>query len=204
MQSLVINHNIVTDMDVFNVNVKIQIGVTDELFKLLQPVISGLSKPQVENEKHTSRTEEVTEAKEEAKEETEEKTEEKTEEVTEAKEETEEKTEEVTEAKEETEEKTEEKTEAKEAKKEYTEVDVRAAMDATRKRIEGEDYKTNTESEGRKNWHRKLTAWFKNTAAILGADKPSELPDSASRAAFIACCERVTVENNELIENTPF
>lgn len=87
---------------------------------------------------------------------------------------------------------------------EYTEVDVRAAMDEARKRIEGEDYKTNTESEGRKKWHRALSSWFKNTAAIYGADKPSELPDSESRRKFIAECAAVKVINDELSQDLPF
>lgn len=88
--------------------------------------------------------------------------------------------------------------------KEYTEVDVRAAMDRTRRRIEGENYKEKTDSEGYKRWHRTLTGWFKNTAAMLGAEKPSALPDSESRAKFIACCDAVTVKNDELVEDCPF
>lgn len=88
--------------------------------------------------------------------------------------------------------------------KEYTEVDVRAAMDRTRKRIEGENYKEKTDSEGYKRWHRTLTGWFKNTAAMFGAEKPSALPDSESRAKFIACCDAVTVKNDELVEDCPF
>lgn len=88
--------------------------------------------------------------------------------------------------------------------REYTEVDVRAAMDEARKRIEGEDYKTNTESEGRKKWHRALTGWFKNTAALYGAEKPSELPDSESRGKFIRLCAEVKVENDELTTDIPF
>lgn len=75
--------------------------------------------------------------------------------------------------------------------KEYTEVDIRAAMDRTRKRIEGEDYKEKPDSEGYKTWHKRLTAWFKNTAALCGAEKPSALPDSESRAKFIAACDAV-------------
>lgn len=93
---------------------------------------------------------------------------------------------------------------AKEETKEYTEVDVRAAMDRTRKRIEGENYKEKPDSEGYKRWHRTLTAWFKNTAAALGAEKPSALPDSESRAKFIACCDAVYVKNDELTEDCPF
>lgn len=88
--------------------------------------------------------------------------------------------------------------------KEYTEVDVRAAMDATRKRIEGENYKEKTDSDGYKKWHRPLTAWFKNTAAICGAVKPSALPDSDSREKFIRCCENVAVIDGELIDKLPF
>lgn len=88
--------------------------------------------------------------------------------------------------------------------KEYTEVDVRAAMDATRRRIEGEDYKNNTGSEGYRKWHRALTAWFKNTATVLGAEKPSALPDSESRGSFIAHCEAVYVKDDELVEDLPF
>lgn len=93
---------------------------------------------------------------------------------------------------------------AKEETKEYTEVDVRAAMDRTRKRIEGENYKEKPDSEGYKKWHRVLTGWFKNTAAIYGAEKPSALPDSESRAKFIACCDAVYVKGDELVEDCPF
>lgn len=88
--------------------------------------------------------------------------------------------------------------------KEYTEVDVRAAMDRTRRRIEGENYKEKTDSEGYKKWHRVLTGWFKNTAAMFGAEKPSALPDSESRAKFIACCDAVQVKGDELVEDCPF
>lgn len=93
---------------------------------------------------------------------------------------------------------------AKEETKEYTEVDVRAAIDRTRKRIEGENYKEKTDSEGYKKWHRVLTGWFKNTAAMFGAEKPSALPDSESRAKFIACCDAVQVKGDELVEDCPF
>lgn len=89
--------------------------------------------------------------------------------------------------------------------KEYTEVDVRAAMDAARKRIEGENYKEKPDSEGYKKWHRVLTAWFKNTAAMFGAEKPSALPDSESRYKFIRCCEAVFVNDaGELDSDCPF
>lgn len=88
--------------------------------------------------------------------------------------------------------------------KEYTEVDVREAMDRTRKRIEGKNYKEKTDSEGYKKWHRVLTAWFKNTAAVFGAEKPSALPDSESRRKFIEACDAVYVKDGELTENCPF
>lgn len=88
--------------------------------------------------------------------------------------------------------------------KEYTEVDIRAAMDRTRKRIEGEDYKEKPDSEGYKTWHKRLTAWFKNTAALYGAEKPSALPDSESRAMFIAACDAVEIKGDELTETCPF
>ena len=87
---------------------------------------------------------------------------------------------------------------------EYTEEDVRAAMHRTRQRIEGEDYKGKPDSEGYKQWHRVLTAWFKNTAAIYGVEKPSALPDSESRAKFIRDCDEVSIINGELSEPVPF
>ena len=88
--------------------------------------------------------------------------------------------------------------------KEYTEVDIRAAMDRTRKRIEGEDYKEKPDSEGYKTWHKRLTAWFKNTAALCGAEKPSALPDSESRTKFIAACDAVEIKGDELTKTCPF
>lgn len=90
------------------------------------------------------------------------------------------------------------------AAKEYTEVDVRAAMDAARKRIEGENWKENPDGEGYKKYHRQLTAWFKETAALYGAEKPSALPDSESRGKFIAACERVRVDDDGTITDLPY
>ena len=99
-----------------------------------------------------------------------------------------------------------EKTSATEqpAAKSYTEVDVRAAMDAARKRIEGEGWKENPDSEGYKKYHRQLTAWFKETAALYGAERPSALPDSESRGKFIAACERVRVDDDGTISDLPY
>lgn len=90
------------------------------------------------------------------------------------------------------------------AEKTYTEVDVRDAMDRARRRIEGEDYKTNTTGELYTQWHRKLTAWFKQTAAAYGSDKPSTLPDSESRRKFIEECDLVHVSGSCLTTPLPF
>ena len=86
----------------------------------------------------------------------------------------------------------------------YTEVDVRDAMDRARRRIEGEDYKTNTTGELYTQWHRKLTAWFKQTAAAYGSDKPSTLPDSESRRKFIEECDLVHVSGSYLTTPLPY
>ena len=86
----------------------------------------------------------------------------------------------------------------------YTEVDVRDAMDRARRRIEGEDYKTNTTGELYTQWHRKLTAWFKQTAAAYGSDKPSTLPDSESRRKFIEECDLVHVSGSCLTVPLPY
>lgn len=87
---------------------------------------------------------------------------------------------------------------APEPQKEFTEVDVRAAMDRTRRRIEGENYKEDTNGEGYKKWHRVLTGWFKTTAAVYGAEKPSTLPDHNARKGFITECDELHVVNGEL------
>lgn len=79
------------------------------------------------------------------------------------------------------------------ANKEYTEVDVRAAMERTRKRIEGDDYKENTNGEKYKKYHRQLTAKFKNIAALLGSEKPSALPSSELRETFCAQCDELVI-----------
>jgi hypothetical protein len=86
-----------------------------------------------------------------------------------------------------------------------TEVDVRAAIDRTRKRIEGENWKENPDGEGYKKWHRALTSWFKSAATAYGADKPSALPDNESRQKFINDCDSLEVaEDGELKINVPF
>lgn len=87
--------------------------------------------------------------------------------------------------------------------KEYTEVDVRAAMERTRKRIEGEDYKENTSSERYKKYHRALTAEFKNIAAFLGSDKPSALPSSELRETFCNQCDALILEDGKITSKLP-
>lgn len=91
-----------------------------------------------------------------------------------------------------------------EADKEYTEVDVRAAMERTRKRIEGEDYKENTSSENYKKYHRQLTAEFKNIAAFLGSEKPSALPTSELRRNFCNQCDELILEDGQITRKIPF
>lgn len=88
--------------------------------------------------------------------------------------------------------------------KEYTEVDVRAAMERTRKRIEGEDYKENTSSEKYKKYHRQLTAEFKNIAAFLGSEKPSALPTSELRRSFCYQCDELILEDGKITRKVPF
>lgn len=88
--------------------------------------------------------------------------------------------------------------------KEYTEVDVRAAMERTRKRIEGEDYKENTSSENYKKYHRALTAEFKSLAAFLGSDKPSALPSSELRETFCNQCDALILEDGKITRKIPY
>lgn len=88
--------------------------------------------------------------------------------------------------------------------KPLTAEDVRAAMHATRQRIEGEDYKENTNGELYKKYHKPLTAQFKNIAALLGADKPSALP-SDKIADFIEQCNGLQImEDGTIGSNYPF
>ena len=82
--------------------------------------------------------------------------------------------------------------------KELTEEDVRAAMHRTRTRIEGEDYKENTDGELYKKYHKQLTANFKNISALLGADKPSALP-ADKRESFIKQCDELEIGDDGTI-----
>ena len=88
--------------------------------------------------------------------------------------------------------------------KPLTAEDVRATIHKTRQRIEGEDYKENTNGELYKKYHKPLTAQFKNIAALLGAEKPSALsPDKI--ANFIEQCNGLQVmEDGTIGSNCPF
>ena len=97
--------------------------------------------------------------------------------------------------------------EAAAPQKEYTTEDVRAAMDRARQRIEGENYK-NEKTEGSVKFHSALTERFKDYAGWIvkkkeGQEKPSQLPDSASRAQFIAMCNNLSLseDGTQIIED---
>lgn len=88
--------------------------------------------------------------------------------------------------------------------KPLTAEDVRAAMHKTRQRIEGEDYKENTNGDLYKKYHKPLTATFKNIAALLGAEKPSALPPDKI-ASFIEQCDELRVmEDGTIGPKLPF
>lgn len=168
-------------MDTIKINVNVQIGVTKELFGLLsafqhRPAPAVAAAPAESKPGEAAAPAEVEQPKPEP----------------EAK-------------KEEAAPKAEAKKEAAPANKEYTEVDVRAAMERTRKRIEGDDYKENTNGEKYKKYHRQLTANFKNIAALLGSEKPSALPSSELRETFCAQCDKLVIgEDGNITTNAPF
>lgn len=82
--------------------------------------------------------------------------------------------------------------------KPLTAEDVRAAMHKTRQRIEGEDYKENTNGDLYKKYHKPLTATFKNIAALLGAKKPSALPPDKI-ASFMEQCDELRIMDDGTI-----
>ena len=171
-------------MDPIKINVNVQIGVTKELFGLLS-AFQHRSAPAVAAAPAESKPDEAAE-------------------VEQLKPEPEAKKEEAAPAADPAP-KAEAKKEAAPANKEYTEVDVRAAMERTRKRIEGDDYKENTNGEKYKKYHRQLTANFKNIAALLGSEKPSALPSSELRETFCAQCDELVIgEDGNITTNTPF
>ena len=168
-------------MEPIKINVNVQVGVTEELYSLLRNLLPGampVAAPEPAAQQQESKTDEEQPA-----------------EVINPEPTPELKKEQAAPAKEE---------EAEPADKEYTEVDVRAAMERTRKRIEGEDYKENTSSEKYKKYHRQLTAEFKNIAAFLGSDKPSALPTSELRKNFCNQCDELILEYGQITSKIPF
>lgn len=88
--------------------------------------------------------------------------------------------------------------------KPLTAEDVRAAMHKTRQRIEGEDYKENTNGDLYKKYHKPLTATFKNIAALLGAEKPSALPPDKIASFMEQCDELHVMEDGTIGPKLPF
>ena len=85
-----------------------------------------------------------------------------------------------------------------------TAADIRAAMDKTRSRIEGEDWETNKDSELRKKYHSQLTQRFKNLGATFGSEKPSTLTGNDA-LSFIEACGRIFVNDKGELDNVlPF
>jgi len=95
-----------------------------------------------------------------------------------------------------------EQPQADQAPKELTEQDIREAMHRTRQRIEGENYKDETDGELYQKYHRQLTSQFKNIAALLGADKPSALP-ADKREQFIRECDDLIIGEDGTIQSKP-
>lgn len=165
-------------MEPIKINVNVRVGVTEELYSLLRNLLPGakpVAAPEPAVQQRESKTDEAPQPAE----------------VINQEPTPEPKNEEAAPAKE-------------EADKEYTEVDVRAAMERTRKRIEGEDYKENTSSEKYKKYHRQLTAEFKNIAAFLGSEKPSALPTSELRRNFCNQCDELILEDGKITRKVPF
>ena len=81
---------------------------------------------------------------------------------------------------------------------------MREAIERTRRRILGPDYREHRDSEVYRRWYHPLRDWFVNLSNTLGYDKPSALPDHASRAAFIRHCDAVEVKADELVEPQAF
>lgn len=93
---------------------------------------------------------------------------------------------------------------AEAGQKPLTAEDVRAAMHKTRQRIEGEDYKENTNGDLYKKYHKPLTAQFKNIAALLGAEKPSALPPDKIASFMEQCDELRVMEDGTIGPKLPF
>lgn len=73
-----------------------------------------------------------------------------------------------------------------------------SAMAETRCRIEGEDWMTNTTSEGYKKYHKALNVLFKQEADRLAQCKPTQIADEMSCRQFCEYCKLIKVVNGEL------
>lgn len=82
--------------------------------------------------------------------------------------------------------------------------DVKAAMHATRERIEGADYANNTDSEGYKKYHKQLTSTFKTLAAEYGADKPSLLQPEKRRGFIMSLGDLIVKPDGTIGTDLPF
>ena len=83
--------------------------------------------------------------------------------------------------------------------------DVRAAIDRARSRIEGDDYKGNTESEGYKKYHRALTSEFKSISRqIAQVEKPSELPEACREKFIIVADDLYINDKGAIAQKIPF
>lgn len=90
------------------------------------------------------------------------------------------------------------------SKSTYTEEDIRRAMHECRQRIEGPDYKENTESEGYRKYHRALTSRFKLMAQSMGYDRPSALPAELRENFIRECADIITDDKGELTQKLPY
>lgn len=80
---------------------------------------------------------------------------------------------------------------------------IREIMHHTRQRIEGEDYKENTDSEAYKKYHKQLTGMFKQIAVTLGYEKPSHIDTDEKIDAFAAECDALIIDENGFITPPP-
>lgn len=75
-------------------------------------------------------------------------------------------------------------------------------MAATRRRIEGDDWETNTASEGYQKYHRKLNGLFKTTAMRIAGCKPTEIDDPFKVQLFCEACSYMTIDaDGQVIED---
>lgn len=82
-------------------------------------------------------------------------------------------------------------------------VEVREIMHRTRQRIEGADYKENTDGEGYKKYHRALTEQFKVFATTLQVEKPSSLDTAEKVDSFAQMCDELYVTEDGKLETKP-